>query len=320
MIKNLIYLDEYKMYSMSSQIFEGVTEYLVSENGSSTEKTEEQRGPVGSGRLLADILKSTNRVSEKKYLHDYSYTLFEKHLIESSKVLIIDEDSVSASIGSIPDFSFVKIKAKALFNDVKAIKDILENFNEIGSSLAMAQDFEGFSEFRRQIQQIPGKQKPVKRSKAKGFGHESLNAGIISQENDEARLKFAETKGLYQDPDRLESLRSLLNYGFHDKLELQLKILEFIFSADLNRDILRESEDSIIRKYSRRTEKEFIVFGIITQSSVEEPESPENDDEAESIKIAVLNLANRLTDFEMTFSRKSKNEIIVDPIAVYTEL
>lgn len=28
-IKNFIYLDEYKMYSISSQIFEGITEYLV---------------------------------------------------------------------------------------------------------------------------------------------------------------------------------------------------------------------------------------------------------------------------------------------------
>ena len=57
-IKSFIYLDEYKMYSISSQIFEGVTESLMSYKGSTTEKEEEQKGPIGSGQIMADILKS----------------------------------------------------------------------------------------------------------------------------------------------------------------------------------------------------------------------------------------------------------------------
>jgi len=32
MIKNFIYLDEEKMYSLSSQLFEGVTEYVLHES------------------------------------------------------------------------------------------------------------------------------------------------------------------------------------------------------------------------------------------------------------------------------------------------
>ena len=57
-IKSFIYLDEYKMYSISSQIFKGITESLTSYQGAATEKEEEQKGPVGSGRIMADILKS----------------------------------------------------------------------------------------------------------------------------------------------------------------------------------------------------------------------------------------------------------------------
>ena len=58
------------MYSIFSQIFEGVTESLTNYQGSATEKGEEQKGPVGSGRIMADILKSESGTQEKKYRHD----------------------------------------------------------------------------------------------------------------------------------------------------------------------------------------------------------------------------------------------------------
>lgn len=312
MIKNFIYLDEYKMYSMSSQVFEGVTEYLVSDKGSSTEKSESQKGPVASGRLLADILKTTNRISEKKYLHDYSYTLFEQHLMQEEKVFVLDEQNcVDAENlkNSLNSYSFIKVKSKALFNDIKAIKNILENFNDIGSSLALVANFEEFSDFKCKLQPKTGKP-----SKLKGFSGASHNL------LDDAHLQFARSKGMYKEPDFLEGLRLVLDYGFHDQLELQLRILDFIFSADLNRNYLRESDDLIIRKYSRRTEKEFIVFGIVTQSNVEETIIPEIEDESESMKSAVLNIVNHLTDLELSFTRKLVNEIKIDPIAVYTEL
>ncbi|UCF13227.1 MAG: hypothetical protein JSW06_02940 [Thermoplasmatales archaeon] len=38
-IKQFIYLDEYKMYSLSSQLFEGITDFLID---SKFEETEEQ--------------------------------------------------------------------------------------------------------------------------------------------------------------------------------------------------------------------------------------------------------------------------------------
>ena len=61
MIKSFIYLDEQKMYSLSSQIFEGITEYVLSESGSENQNSESQKGPVGSGRVLADVIKSSSK-------------------------------------------------------------------------------------------------------------------------------------------------------------------------------------------------------------------------------------------------------------------
>lgn len=58
--KNLIYLDEEKMYSISSQIFEGITEYILNEEREVVDKSETQKGPIHSGKVLADVLKKEN--------------------------------------------------------------------------------------------------------------------------------------------------------------------------------------------------------------------------------------------------------------------
>ena len=67
-IKSFIYLDEYKMYSISSQIFKGITEYSIDHHESTTENVETQKGPVVSGRIMADILKFESG-SQENVLH-----------------------------------------------------------------------------------------------------------------------------------------------------------------------------------------------------------------------------------------------------------
>lgn len=112
MIKNFIYLDEYKMYSLSSQIFEGITEYLVSTNYKEEENNDKQKGGFASGRILADIIKDGSKTEERKYLHDYSYTLFEKYLIENNKVADINSlDSDVNIVDTCINTSFIKIKS-----------------------------------------------------------------------------------------------------------------------------------------------------------------------------------------------------------------
>lgn len=55
MIKSFIYLDEDKMYSLSSQLFSGITEYIVSSRSEQESESADQKGPIGSGRILAEI-------------------------------------------------------------------------------------------------------------------------------------------------------------------------------------------------------------------------------------------------------------------------
>ena len=85
-IKSFLYLDEYKMYSISSQLFGGLTEYLMDIQEETSKEEEKQSGQFGSGRAMAHILESESRTEEKKYLHDYSFTLLERHLREANRL------------------------------------------------------------------------------------------------------------------------------------------------------------------------------------------------------------------------------------------
>lgn len=311
MIRNFIYLDEYKMYSLSSQIFEGITEFLINDNLTENQNSESQKGPVGSGRILADVLRAENRITEKKYLHDYSYTIFEQYLLDEKKVLEINSENAKAEIQSFQDFSFVKVKAKATFNDINSINKTLKEFNNIGKALAHVTNFKQIEELHSQLEKSKNSIK-------------DRNKRAIAQRQQKSLTnisKLAKDSGLTQNQKFLDDLSYLLSFGFQDQFEIQLSTDHHVFSANLKREELREPEDLLMRKYSRKTEKEFVVFGVVTQSSSDiDLNLNDESGEYENIKEALMNLVAHLTNMEMTFTGRLSNEIIIDPIAVYTEL
>lgn len=309
MIKNFIYLDEEKMYSLSSQLFEGVTEYVLNESTSEKNESEEQKGPVGSGRVLGDILRNSERNTEKKFLNDYSYTIFEKKLLEDEKVLVASDtdESIEEFTG---DKSFIKITSTATFNDINSINTTLKNFNKIGKALAHVTNFKEISAVKEQLEKVKQNTKD-RNQKSK------LQAQVKSMTNIN---KLATESGLQQDQGFLDDLALLLSYGFQDQLEVQMNLEGTIFSANLNRSFLRESEDLVIRKYSRKTEVKFTLFGIVTQHQKEKLEELEEKEDFDSIKEALMNLVSHLSNVEATFTGRLSNEIVVDPIAVYTEI
>ena len=313
-IKSFIYIDEYRMYSISSQIFEGITEYLVNYQGTKKELTEEQKGPIGSGRVLADILISGSGIQERKYLHDYSYKLFEDHLVASERVLNIDASNIDTAITNIDSKSFVKIKAKATFNDINMIKATTERFNELGEALAYITNYKTIEEVKKQLETA---EKTTTDRNQKAQLHHKLKALTDIK-------TIAKQTGLTQDKLFLEKLRLILEYGFQDQFEVLMTIGEHLFSANIKREYLRENEHILVRKYSRQAEKDFVLFGTVAQSSKQmtEPSKKEMPATTEQphIKEAVMKLVDALSAVESTFTGRLNNEIIIDPIAIYREL
>jgi len=312
MIKNFIYLDEEKMYSLSSQVFEGVTEYVLNEKSSESENAESQKGPVGSGRILGDILRQADKKTEKKFLSDFSYTLFEQKLLDDNKVIEVGEDFLIEELrDKAESISFIKVTAKAVFNDMKLIKETLKNFNSFGLALTHVTNVNVINEARERLE----KAKSITKDR-------NQQSKLTSQDKSIIKIieKLANEHGLQQDQKFLDNLVSLFDYGFQDQLEIQMQLTDSIVSANLKRNFLRESEELMIKKYSRQTECNFVMFGIITQYKRDKLNEIKELSGIPSIKEALMNMMAHLTNIEEGFIGRLSNEVIIDPIALYTEL
>ena len=311
-IKNFIYLDEYKMYSISSQIFEGITEYLIDYQETKKEEEEKQKGLIGSGKIMADILKSESGTEEKKYLHDYSYKLFEDYLQESNKILSISVENIDAEIENIDNAAFVKVRAKAVFNDMNIIKSTMGNFNELGEALAYLNTISEREEAHQLLETV-----------AENIRDRNQKSQLRQRQKALTDIKkLAKDQGLYLDPKLLKNLILILDYGFQDQFEVQMPIKPYTFSANIKREYLRENEHLLIRKYSRLAEKEFVLVGTIAQSSSKSLVNEERDEGHvyQHLKEALMSIVERLSEVESTFTGKLENEFIVDPIALYREI
>ncbi|MFO1250724.1 MAG: hypothetical protein U1E77_06160 [Inhella sp.] len=308
MIRSILYLDEQKLYSLSSQVLEGLTEYLLTETSTAKEKSDTQKGPVASGKVLADAMKHSSTSVERRILHDHAFSLFEEKIIESGQVTDI---SASDAQSSEQLKSFVRIAAPASFIDAAKLINLLQNFNRLGEALACVTNNEAIQAALKAIE--------TAKENIKDKGKLAQMTKQAKELTDTTAL--AKSSGLYQDPKFLENLSLLTEFAFADQLEVQQRVNNMLYSTPLKRNYLREPEGLLIRKYSRKTEKSLVVLGLVTQTAVPPNTSTAGPDfKPSNMKEAVTNMIDHIALIEASLSGKMEKEVIIDPIAVYVSL
>lgn len=306
-IKSFIYLDENKMFSISSQLFEGITKYILQEDTTSYEEQNEQKGQFLSGRFMADMMFQGTVKSEMKYLHDFAFNLFEKELI--SRGLLYEVKSTD-DIASLRDKGFVKITGQILFSDYGKMRDTIEHFNELGRAFGEIQ-FGGISqemdEAIKQNNQIKDREKKNKQNQA---------IKAVKSRIDE----YLKEAGLILSDQYIKNLSTIMQYGYRDNYEIRLNIpeSELYCTAIINHTYLKEPEQILVSRYSRLTEKQFTIIGILTQVGNDKTEllQPTGND----MKNATQGFTTQIANIEEQFNGRCTNEFIVDPIAIFTEL
>jgi hypothetical protein len=282
---------------------------------------EEQKGPFASGRILADIVNEESGIKEKRFLYDYAYTLFEEKLLSTRDVLLVNKETPDNIQCRLEASNFIKVTGKAVFTDIELISGTFNEFNTVGEAIAYVTNYPDIVQAR---EVMAGHLESIKDRNQKAALQQKLKA----LDNPK---KLAEESGLRHDPTYLKNLAFLLKYGLGDHFEVSLSSKnadgrDTVFSSILNRKYMREPETSIIKKYSRFTEKELTLFGIITQSQkTPERTEPKSIEEAghkntSHLKEALMQMVRALTNIEETFFGRLDNEIIIDPIAVFREL
>lgn len=307
MIKSFIYLDENKMYSISSQLFEGMTQYILQENVVGNEERDEQKGAILSGRFMADMMFQQRTTSEMKSLHDFAFNLFENELL--SRELLYDiQDTDSAE--TLKEKGFVRVKGKIFFSDYAKTLFTIDHFNEIGKAV-------GSLQLQPLLQQINDLGNGATKEKER----EKKNKKQIAIKEANKRIdEFLKQNGLQIEEKMVKNISTILSYGYRDSYEVKLVIdnVPIIYSAIVNQDYLKEPEHVLVSKYSRLTEKEFTIVGIVTQVGKEKTKLPQL--EGNEMKGATQFVNEQIANLEEQFSGRSTNEIIIDPIAIFSEL
>lgn len=308
-IKSFIYLDEYKLASLSSQIFEGMTEYILKSATDSHTEQSTQKGGFATGNVMGDALTEGNASSEKRFLHDYAYKKFEAKLIETQKIHVIN---AKQSLTTISNKKLIKITGKAIFDDYQAIIDTLTNFNSIGEAIMLCtMDTENTD--INQIFNSPINTKD-RNNKAK---MQSIQKAAREQWN-----KLLEDSGLRLNNDKIKSLEALLRFGFKGQLAIRIicEDSNIVALANLNRNYLRDPIEILISRFSRKTETELSLIGIVTQCGKPKAESKCTINDFDKLKYGLQNTISQLGELEGTFTGRLDNEFVVEPIAIYHEL
>lgn len=307
-IKSFIYLDDYKLYSLSSQLFHGFTEYIISGSTASHSEGDSQKGMFTSGRVMSDLLKKEKTSTEKKYLHDYAFNLLENELISRKLLYTITPKDTTTIIQSK---GIIKVTGRAMFNDYRTLQSTLSRFNSIGESL-------GYFKLEEQLKTLDNSVSNALAST--NDRNQKARINNLKQNEDKRFVSFLQENGLHISKDNIKHMLNIIEYGFHEELEFRIASnkLPFQLSAILNREYLRDTEEQFVSKYSRQTEYDFTMIGIITQSG--RTIGPSVQHTQNGLKNACLNIADKLTDMENLFLGRMDNECIVDPIAIYREL
>lgn len=306
-LKSYIYLDEQKMYSLSSQLFEGITQYIMREEADTVEEEHSQRGEILSGRLMADMIMQKNAKSEMKYLHDFAFNLFEQELVKREMLFDVTEQT---TIEDLRDKGFVRFKGKVVFEDYDRMIYTLEHLNELGRALGEI----SLPEFKEVLEEIKANNQRNKNKEQKNKANQLIkNANKVFEDE----LK---KKGFIVDENYKDNLVKLLEYGYRNKYEIHfcLNGSEVLYTAVINQENLKETEQSIISKYSRLSEKEFTIIGVVTQSGNVKASAPSI--EGNGMKDAIVNVIDKMAMLEDQFCGRVDKECIIDPIAIYSEI
>lgn len=291
MMRNFVYLDSEKLKSFSSQLFEGVTEQVVSHEKSSDSHSTDQKGPVSSGRMVGEIFAQERSSTQLKFLEDHAYTLFEDKLLEERQVCVIpDEDPVENRTKS-----FVKATARIRINDFQHSVKSFRQFNQMGEALWR-----------------------VTNEKMAYFDDGGATK-IVS--DGEAKKKAAEI-GLQLHQKVLESAAFLIEQNFGELLEINMNSGGWLISAPIRRHFLREPEALLVQKYSRTPQIEFTVLGLPAQfgDSIENPTEIPDVKDANNLRDAIQSISLHLGNIERNFGAPQAKELILDPIAIYAQV
>lgn len=289
-IRDFIYLDNDRMYSLYSQIFKGISKNILTESHSGV-SSENSALKKKSSEIATLIGEESFREIESKIMHDNLYTQLEDKL--KNVIKIIDEDYDFSRVNEIEKSFIIKIVGNAFVNDYNRLEEFMAKFNKLGLVIAKSV-YEAKNEMDK-------KNTTVKR--------------------------VQETEGLSYNEDGLKDLKFVSEFFNKGSLEVvispDVKNSNALFKGVLQRDSLRIDETSLRLLYGNEPNLKWTMVGQLTYvENINKENLIEkiNSQTESSISDSFLNMIMTSTELERIFtSSKVFNKFHIAPIAIYVE-
>lgn len=341
-IKDFIYLDGDKLYSLYSQLNEGLANQIVQSRLKSEEQFKSQAGNPGEGSSneskFSDLIHST----ESKVLHDYMYSTLEDQL--KSSIVDAADITVDNYQEILKNSFFVKVNGVAEITDYGRLKQIFDNVNEMGKGIAYMQ---GLNSLGMKVYELKSLVNKTKNKNDKEIFQKLLS-------NFEKPEELAKEMNLFQDEKQMYFFGYFAELFYLNEIEIMIKKKdinnnEINFRGILNKDWLRLKPEALRMLYAGLSNFNFSMVAQITHissnennaqskihplveatNSQSEPKTPEevkqvieNTESAnpkDTMRDSLLKMARATRDLENSFMTSGAElESVVSPLAIYRE-
>jgi len=323
-IRDFLYVDRDKLYSIYSQVFEGVVDQIVSSYVAEAHTSTAQNSALRQAKIEEQVAEATTR-TENRSLYDFMYNSLENKLASS----LSDLSSVDATNyhDQVSHSALVKARGRAEIEDFDRFDAIADKFNDLGTLVAY-----GILQKDQKVQDtLAAIDQDIKNTKDRNK-RARLEAQVRSTTDLKRKAReIARAKNLSYDEEQLALLRmvaTLFNAGGYEVTILPPSGKgEVVFRGILDKRHLRASPDMIRALYGGATTSEWTMVGqvthipgspgavpstkLLTSSSSEEP----------SMRDPFRKLLGAMRAFEEMFMKsKERHEVLVSPIAIYRDI
>lgn len=227
-LRDFIYIDKDRLYSLYSQLFKGVAESMVEAFSSGKEDTKKERS------LEQNLIEASYKV-RNVILFDHIYNSLEDRL--APQLLVVDK---STAFGDLTPGSYIKVTGKATIEDFERLIFLLKNFNDIGMALAHM--------------------KLHNDSKVNAQSGKSSSKNSIEQ--------YAKSNGLVLDKKFTESMVKIIEnfhgYALDVTIEPHSSQLGAFFKVTLDEKNMRISSNMVRKIYGNKPIMDWTIAGEIT--------------------------------------------------------
>lgn len=257
-VKDFIYLDVERLYSLSSQIFGGVIQQIehVSQSGSGSADTV--KGRFGGGEAAESRAMELRQRTENRVLYDAMYDKLERALAGT----IIDLGTVPPEeIGDVLRAApYVQAQGAAEIEDYERVGEFMNNFNRMSEIIAYA----ALASTDDASTNVAGSESMTTRT---GKGKKRKRP---PREKPETIL--ARELGMSQDPKILENLKFFGDFFGRGAFDITVLLEQqpsgpLAVRARANREWLRQSPETLRSLYGGVSEWAWTVVGQVTYAS-----------------------------------------------------